>query len=263
MLHVSLSLFPLGTKKRSGRFDLYACLQDALGSCRMRMLRGDVVVVSAKFAAVSEGRVISGRSVRPSPEAREMAAKYGMLPQTAEVVVRESDHILGGMTGLVLAYCQGMMAPNAGIDASNAGAGNLVLYPAFPRKTAERLRRRIFVDSGVPAGVILADSRLMPGRAGTTGVAVACAGLDPVRDMRGRADLDGRPLKVTFQAVADSIATAANYMMGEGSQSVPLVLVRGSGAATGGAASGKMGVDPSQCIYARSLGRGAALGNRL
>ena len=55
----------------------------------------------------------------------------------------------------------------------------------------------------------------MPSRVGTTGVAVACAGIEPVLDMRSKKDLQGNPLKVTFQAVVDNLATMANHRWGK------------------------------------------------
>ena len=70
----------------------------------------------------------------------------------------------------------------------------------------------------------------MPARIGTSGVAIACAGIEPVLDMRAKKDLDGNPLKVTFQAVVDNLATIANHKMGEGAESKPFAIVRNSGA---------------------------------
>ena len=49
-------------------------------------------------------------------------------------------------------------------------------------------------------------------------------------DMRAKRDLDGNPLKVTFQAVADNLATIANQQMGEGAESRPFAIIRDSGA---------------------------------
>ena len=251
-----LSIFPLVVSRKAGTFDLYGTLQNALDSAGMRVESGDVVVASTKFVAISQGRAIPMEGVRVSEEGTRLSRRFRMGPKMAEMVLRESDGIMGGMTGFVLAYSGGLMAPNAGIDTSNAGPGMAVLYPARPHHTAESLRRRILLDTGANAGVILADSRLMPGRVGTVGVAVAYAGIEPVRDMRGRRDLDGTPLRVTFQAVADGLASAANHTMGEGSESRPFALVRGSGAVTAGEYDGTEAVvDPSQCVYARGLGR--------
>lgn len=254
---MKMNLFPVRVKRQSGRFDLYGCLKDGLYKNHLKILPGDVVIVSTKFAAISEGRVIQTNTIHVSDYAQHISNRYRIKSKTAEVILRESDYTLGGMNGFVLAFTNGMMAPNAGVDASNAGHDSLIMYPASPHKTAETLRRRIFLDTGILVGVILADSRLMPGRVGTVGVAVACAGLSPVIDMRGRSDLDGRPLKVTFQAVADSMASAGNYIMGEGSQSTPYVVVRGSNIVTGGYTmpDDSMYVDPTQCIYRRSLSK--------
>ena len=45
--------------------------------------------------------------------------------------------------------------------------------------------------------MILTDSWLMPGRYGTTGVAIAMAGFQPIKDERGKQDLFGNAMAVT------------------------------------------------------------------
>ncbi len=152
-------------------------------------------------------------------------------------------------------YSRGILAPNAGIDASNAKKGNVILYPSSPFETAEMLRRKIFLCFGVMVGVILADSRLMPTRVGTSAVAVAHAGLNPVADNRSKIDLDGNPLKVTFQATSDNIATIANHAMGEGAESRPFVIVRGSAIELTSKRPNPHAtmVSVDQCVYVRGL----------
>ena len=86
------------------------------------------------------------------------------------------------------------------------------------------------MDYNIHVGVIIADSRLMPARVGTIGVAIACSGIDPVLDRRGTKDIDGNALKVTFQAIADNLASIANHKMGEGNETLPLAVIRDSGA---------------------------------
>jgi coenzyme F420-0:L-glutamate ligase/coenzyme F420-1:gamma-L-glutamate ligase len=44
-------------------------------------------------------------------------------------------------------------------------------------------------------------------------VAIGCAGLRPLDDWRGRADLRGRELVVTVNASADQLAAAAGLLM--------------------------------------------------
>jgi F420-0:gamma-glutamyl ligase len=95
----------------------------------------------------------------------------------------------------------------------------------------------------------------MPGRIGTSGIAIACAGIEPVLDMRAQKDLDGNPLKVTFQAVIDNIATIANHKMGEGSESKPFAIVRDSDAKLTDRKinPSEMAISPDQCVYVRGL----------
>lgn len=254
-----MTVIPAPARRELGPFDLFAGVAAALAGAGVALEGGDVVVVSSKYVACSQGRTVRLGGVRPSPEAARMAARYRMDPGLAEVVLREADEVVGGMPGFAMASSGGILAPNAGVDRSNAG-GAAVLYPAAPYRAAEELRRKLFLGLGALAGVIISDSRIMPSRVGTSGVAVACAGMEPVRDMRASADLDGVPLKVTLQATADGLATAANHVMGEGAESTPVAVVRGSGAAMTGRAvgPGEAAVPPGACIYARSLGRPTA-----
>jgi F420-0:gamma-glutamyl ligase len=107
----------------------------------------------------------------------------------------------------------------------------------------------------VHVGIIIVDSRLMPARVGTTGVAIACSGIEPVEDLRSQKDLDGNPLKVTFQAVVDNLATIANHKMGEASESKPIAIVRDSGAKLTDRRikPNEVAVSHDQCVYVRGL----------
>jgi F420-0:gamma-glutamyl ligase len=69
----------------------------------------------------------------------------------------------------------------------------------------------------------------MPGRLGTTGVALAMAGFKPIQDERGMADLFGNPMQVTRRATADTIVAAAELVMGERDEATPFVIVRNTG----------------------------------
>ena len=248
-------MFPLRAGRAGRGDDVYGGLGAALRGAGLALRDGDVVVVSSKYVSCAQGRTVALAGVRVSGAGRALASRYGLDPAMAELVSRESDAVLGGTPGFVLAESCGMLAPNAGIDGSNAGPGTAVLYPEDPGAAAEQLRRKALLGAGARIGVVISDSRLMPGRVGTTGVAVACAGIEPVRDARASPDLDGRPLRVTFRAVADGVATAANHVMGEGAESVPFALVRGSGARlTGGGARGsEASVHRDQCLSVRGL----------
>jgi coenzyme F420-0:L-glutamate ligase len=121
-----------------------------------------------------------------------------------------------------------MIAPNAGIDKSNCPQGKIVLYPKDSFRTANELRKKFLKKYGIKIGIVISDSRLMPTRIGCTGIAVGVAGFNPVDDERGKRDLFGKKLRVTFKATADSLATIAVFMMGESNESIPIVVIRGA-----------------------------------
>jgi len=159
--------------------------------------------------------------------AKRLASDHNMDPRLWELVVRESDEVLGGIPGFLLTIKGGLLTPNAGIDKSNVRHGAVVLYPRRPDESARTLREALQYSPGVTVGVVICDSRLSPTRRGTTGVAIAASGIEAILDMRGRKDLFGNVLRVTSQAVADDLSSAAEVLMGESDEGTPLVLVRG------------------------------------
>ena len=252
---MSLTVFPLISARKRGEFDVFEALLETLKDNHEKIQDGDVLVISTKYISNSQGRIVNTSNIKPSKKGREISKKFQMKPQIAEIVLRESDKIFGGITGFVITSSDNIMAPNAGIDKSNAKKDHVILYPNNPFLIAEQLRRKIFLEFSVHIGVILVDSRLMPARIGTSGIAIACAGIEPVLDMRAQKDLDGNPLKVTFQAVIDNIATIANHKMGEGSESKPFAIVRDSDAKLTDRKinPSEMAISPDQCVYVRGL----------
>ena len=250
-----LSVIPLRSERMFENFDIFEELLKALKKNEEKLEEGDILVISTKYISNSQGRVLDLKNTKISPQGREISEKYNLRKEVAEIVNRESDMIFGGIAGFVITSSNNIMAPNAGIDKSNAKKGRIILYPNDPFLTSEQIRRKIFLKFFIHVGVILVDSRLMPARIGTTGITIACSGMEPVLDLRSKKDLEGNPLKVTFQAVADNIATVANYKMGEGGESKPFAIVRNSGATLTDRKISPLetAIDPNQCVYVRGL----------
>jgi len=204
---------------------------------------------------VSEGRVVDLGTVVPCDQAVSASKRLNIAPELCELVIRESDDVIGGVSGFMLTLKEGLLTPNAGIDKSNIEHGKVVLYPHSPVESAMALVDEMRFRRGVEIGVVVSDSRLMPTRKGTVGVALAAAGMEAIVDLRGKPDLFGNVLKVTSQAVADDLCSGAQVIMGEANESIPIVLVRGLTTSAGrryGMSS--FAVDPEQCVYMRSLG---------
>jgi len=247
-----ITFVPKRTPRKSAPFNLGELVDKFVGP---ELRDGDLLVVSSKFIAVSEGRVVDLGTVVPSRRAVSASKKLNITPELAELVIRESDDVIGGVTGFMLTLKEGLLTPNAGIDKSNIEHGKVVLYPRDPLESATALVEEMRFRRGVEIGVVVSDSRLMPTRKGTIGVALAAAGLEAIVDLRGRPDLFGNVLKVTSQAVADDLCSGAQIVMGEADEAVPIVLVRGL--TTNAGRSYRMSnfaVDPDQCVYMRSLG---------
>ena len=252
-----ISLSPIKTERRSASFNPLDVLDDLIGK---KLRSGDILVVSSKFIAISEGRVLSLSSVVPTDYAEELSSKFSVMPQLCELIIRESDEVLGGVVAFILASKDGLLSPNAGIDRSNIEPGKVVLYPRDPLESASALVAGMEFRRGVRIGVVVSDSRLMPTRRGTTGVALAAAGLEAVLDLRGKEDLFGNILRVTSQAIADDLCSAAQLVMGESDEATPFVLVRGVEKSLIGQSKyspSNFSVRTDQCVYMRSLGYSA------
>jgi coenzyme F420-0:L-glutamate ligase len=247
-----ISFLPIRAPRESKPFNLSELVDRVVGS---KLRDGDVLVVSSKFIAVSEGRVVDLGTVVPSPAATDASKQLNMSPELCELVIRESDEVIGGVAGFMLAIKEGLLTPNAGIDKSNVEHGKVVLYPLDPLESARAIIEGMRFRRGVEIGAVVSDSRLTPTRKGTVGVALAAAGLEAIVDLRGRPDLFGNVLKVTSQAVADDLCSGAQIVMGEADESIPIVLVRGLARNPGLVyRMSSFAVDPEQCVYMRSLG---------
>jgi coenzyme F420-0:L-glutamate ligase/coenzyme F420-1:gamma-L-glutamate ligase len=239
---------PLSIRTQRDTFELFESLQV------FDYKDNDIVVISSKFVSMSEGSLVKLSKVKAGKKAKDLAAKCHMDAKLAELVLRESDYVMiRGVPGFLLAIRDGTIAPNAGIDKSNVPRGYAILYPRNPFETAEKLKLKFLAELGTRVGIVIADSRLMPTRIGTTGVAIACAGFEPVQDQRGRRDLFGNVLRVTFKAIADGLATMGVAVMGESDESTPAAVVRGANVVwSNNKLSWKdMAVEPFEDIYLR------------
>jgi coenzyme F420-0:L-glutamate ligase/coenzyme F420-1:gamma-L-glutamate ligase len=188
---------------------------------------GDIVVLAESAVATAEGRLVDLKEVNPGPEAEELGKKYSVDPREMELILSECDEIIGGVPGAVLTITKGNMSPNAGIDGSNAPEDHVVLLPKDPGASAERIRKQLQKAFQCKVGVIVGDSRTQPMRLGCVGIALGCAGLQPVEDARGSRDLFGKELTITSKATADNMVSAAQLIMGEAGEGIPAVVVRG------------------------------------
>lgn len=170
---------------------------------------GSILTVASKIVALSEGRVV---------RINDKKAKEALIRAESEW----QEKVLSKWW---LTIRDGTVVVNAGIDDSNA-AGNTILLPEDCFASAESLRKALKKKYGIKKlGIIITDSRITPLRAGVTGVALGYAGFRGVYDYRGKKDIFDRTLKVTQTNIADSLASAATVVMGEGAEQQPLAVI--------------------------------------
>ena len=218
---------------------------------------GDIVVISEKVIATSQGRVIDLSEIKKiSNEAKELADKYDMDERFVELILRESSMILGGMLHVILSKTNGFLIANAGIDQSNAGPGKVVLLPSELNKVVWDFRNALRKEFKIEElGLIIADSRVQPLRVGTIGIAIATAGFEPIEDCIGRPDLYERPLEITKRAVADDLASAAQFLLGEANEQTPVVIIRDVPVTFTDNPQTKTEMAPEECLYMNIFSR--------
>lgn len=217
--------------------DLAALLAQAAGATEALgaggFADGDVLVLAHKAVSKAEGRVRRLADVTPTPRAEVLAQQVpGKDPRHVQVVLDETAELLRAERGVLISVTHhGFVCANAGVDASNAAAGDdgsVILLPADPDASARALRARLHALTGARIGVIVTDSFGRAWRNAQVDVAIGIAGVTPADDWRGRTDSVGRELRATWIATADELAAAADLARGKDSRQ-PAVVLRGLG----------------------------------
>ena len=200
---MTIQVLPVPGLPEIGRgHDLAVLIGDAV-----ELRPGDVVAVTQKAVSKAEGRVVPG--------------------EKEEWVAREALRVVARRDDLVIAETRhGFVCANAGVDESNVAAGFVSLLPQDPDRSAERIRDAIRRRTGRDVAVVITDTFGRPWRRGLVNVAIGCAGLPSLVDLRGTTDALGRTLEATVVAVADEVAAAAGLVMGK-AEGIPVAVVRG------------------------------------
>jgi coenzyme F420-0:L-glutamate ligase/coenzyme F420-1:gamma-L-glutamate ligase len=174
---------------------------------------GDVVVVTQKVVSKAEAQLVPLNPGDPASKAQVVAGEsVRILRRRGELVIAETRH--------------GFVCANAGVDLSNVEEGWAALLPEDPDRSARRLRDGLRGRLGVAVAVVISDTFGRPWRRGLTDVAIGCAGIRAVVDLRGTDDALGRELAVTEMCVVDELAAAAELVMGKAS-GICAAVVRG------------------------------------
>jgi len=190
---------------------------------------GDILVVTHVVVSRAEGNTVNLDKVQPSEFAKKIAEQYEKDPALIEVVLRESKAIIRmGNGNLITETKHGFVCANSGVDRSNIqGKRNVALLPKDSDRSAETIRQEIKRKTGRTVAVIVSDTHGRPLRMGEINVAIGIAGMKPIRDRRGEKDLFGYVLRVKQTAIADELSSAAELVIGQADEGVPVAIIRG------------------------------------
>ena len=203
-------------------------LLKALRRSRLRLKRGDILVLKHKIVSKAEGQLIPLDSIHPSLASHRWARQYGLDARVAELAVEQCVRIVRRKNGVLITETQqGLICANSGVDVSNVDGGrHALLLPADPDLSAREVHRALKKHLHLSIPVLITDTFGRPWREGLTEVAIGVAGMRAIHDDRGHRDPSGYRLRVSLEAVADELACAAGLVCGKLSRT-PACIIRG------------------------------------
>jgi coenzyme F420-0:L-glutamate ligase/coenzyme F420-1:gamma-L-glutamate ligase len=200
----------------------------ALKNNKLSLMQGDILVVKHKIVSKAEGRLVELNSIQPSAKSRAWARRYGLDARVTEIALSQSRRIVRRKRGVLITETRhGFICSNSGVDASNVDGGmHALLLPEDPDRSARLLHRELKKRLHISIPVIISDSFGRPWREGLTEAAIGVAGMKPLHDYRGKRDSHGYPLRVSLEAVADELASAAGLVCGKLART-PACIIRG------------------------------------
>jgi coenzyme F420-0:L-glutamate ligase/coenzyme F420-1:gamma-L-glutamate ligase len=195
---------------------------------KLRLAKGDILVVKHKVVSKAEGQIVALDSIKPSRSSREWANRYGLDARVTELALTQSKRIVRRQRNVMITETHhGFICANSGVDVSNVDGGkHALLLPDNPDGSALQLHREIKKHLKVHIPVIISDSFGRPWREGLTEVAIGVAGMKSLYDYRGRRDAHGYALHSSIEAVADELACAAGLVCGK-LEGTPACVIRG------------------------------------
>jgi coenzyme F420-0:L-glutamate ligase/coenzyme F420-1:gamma-L-glutamate ligase len=208
--------------------DLVDLFLRALEQKDLRLEDDDAIVFTSKIVSKSEGRVVDLCEVNVSDEAERIAQETEKDPRIVQLVLNEAKATIRMMKSHIIVETKhGFVCANAGVDESNVEEGKAVLLPEDPQKSAYNLKKYLEERTGKEISVLISDSFGRAFRDGVTGACIGVSGIPALLDRRGETDRFGKIARITKEAIADEVCAAANLVMGEFTESMPIVVVRG------------------------------------
>ena len=204
-----------------------------LESCKhnhFELQDGDIIAIAQKVVSKSEGRYENLLEIKPSQKAFDLGKSLNREPAFIELILNESNEIISTEKNVIIVeHKLGFININAGIDRSNIPENKniVLLLPEDPSLSSQKIYEDISSKTNKNISVIITDSMTRPYRSVVTNFALASANIQSLIYLNGEKDIYGNILQATEIAIADELAAAAGLLMGQGSEGMPIVIIRG------------------------------------
>jgi len=249
-------MFGLGLPEVKPGDDLAKLLVEAAEREAGGVMEGDIMVVTSKIVSKAYGLLINIKEVKPESRALKIAKKTGMDPRIVQTVLDNSDEILfvvpfrklvekgiieiehvaqdkkqayeaiKNVPCLLIVRRNGQIYSDAGLDFSNHPKGTVSIPPEDPDEYARKIRKNIRKMTGKDVAVIISDTECAP-FVGSLDLARGSSGIEVVSRKFGEPDRYGKPKFGGVDHVANELACASALLMGQTSEGIPAVIIRG------------------------------------
>ncbi|MHA2007725.1 MAG: coenzyme F420-0:L-glutamate ligase [Promethearchaeota archaeon] len=209
-----------------------------LNKMHLSLKDGDIIVIAQSIISKSSGRIKNLNEIKVSEKALKLFETISLKaknqdlplkdPALIQVILEESKEVVKAEHVLITETNHGFVCADAGVDKSNIEGNKMVtLLPENPDEEAKKIRTALEIETNKKLAVIISDSFGRPFRVGAVGAAIGVSGINPILDMRGNKDLFNYELQTTIMGQVDSLASAAQLVMGEADEGIPVCLIRG------------------------------------
>lgn len=203
-------------------------LLESIKNNNQNIKNGDIIVIAQKIISKNEGRSVYLKNIIPSSRSIELGRKINKDPRIVELILQESRKIVRVFNNTIITETlHGFICANSGIDQSNVSKSKnrVLLLPRDPDKSADTIRKEIYKKTRKNIAVLITDTFGRPFRMGQTNIAIGIAGINALKNYKGKRDMFGKIMKVTEIAIVDEIAGAAELVMGK-TKGIPIAIVR-------------------------------------
>jgi len=218
---------------------------------------GDLIVVTSKIISKAKNYVFNINEIKPSRKALRLAKITGKDARKIQAILNTGHKILVALPTYTLAKLgiwdykvltqypevmieqlkkdpctlitmdkDGRPYSEAGIDFSNHPSGIMSYAPPDPDNEAKEIRNGIKKLTGVDAAVVVADTEIFISP-GSIDVPRGSSGLKLVNDLFSTPERYGKPKFGGIDIIGLEVTCAAALVMGQVSEGVPAVVIRG------------------------------------